>query len=91
MGEGVLARGDTGTCVEDFLLGERTARNFGISPCNVPTRKKKRQTSSLPSKQNQWRRLAFCIFFFYPPGRPKLCAEGELGDEAGLLLTEDDD
>ena len=27
----------------------------------------------------------------HPPGRPRPCAEGELGDEAGLLPTEDDD
>ena len=38
VGEGVLARGDTGTCVEDFRLGERTALNFGIRPCRDPER-----------------------------------------------------
>lgn len=34
VGEGVLARGDTGTCVDDFLLGEWFVRNLGINPCN---------------------------------------------------------
>lgn len=91
MGEGVLARGDTGTCVEDFLLGERTARNFGISPCNVPKRKKKTSNVSPSVKAKSVEAFGFLYFFFYPPGRPRLCAEGELGDEAGLLLTEDDD
>ena len=42
VGEGVLARGDTGTWVDDFLLGERTARNFGISPWRVPGRRRKK-------------------------------------------------
>ena len=40
VGEGVLAKGDTGTCAEDFLLGERTARNFGIRPWSVPKKTK---------------------------------------------------
>lgn len=60
MGDGVLAKGDTGTCDEDLRLGERTALSFGMSP---------------------WR----------APGRPRPCALGELGDEAGLLLTDEDD
>lgn len=47
VGEGVLARGDTGTWVDDFLLGERTARNFGISPWRVPGRRRKKTYQDL--------------------------------------------
>jgi len=45
VGEGVLAKGDTGTCADDFLLGERTARNFGISPWSVPKKTNHRKYS----------------------------------------------
>lgn len=36
MGDGVLAKGDTGTCDEDLRLGERTALSFGMSPWRAP-------------------------------------------------------
>lgn len=51
VGEGVLARGDTGTCADDFLLGERTARSFGIIPCRVPNRREKIRLGCLHARE----------------------------------------
>lgn len=53
VGDGVRARGDTGTCTADFLLGDRTALNLGINPWREPAQVRNVRNDKLTQTKKQ--------------------------------------